>query len=133
MQLCCQGRSGINMSGLWRYNEKTKEGKYLVKRRDGSIPKWPYIVLGAADPTAPAALLAYSNKCRELGFNHEYVTDLVKLSIEFEDWRLANKDGDPDAPEFDQDYIKGKQYGWNLAIDQLTNLKKKLLEESEGK
>ena len=57
----------------------------------------------------------------------------IRETLEKVKLEKVDEDGDPDAPEFDQDYIKGKQYGWNLAIDQLTNLKKKLLEESEGK
>src|ERR1700704_5669978 len=38
--------------GLWRNQEGTREGKYLVQRRDGSIPEWPYFVIGARDPAA---------------------------------------------------------------------------------
>lgn len=30
--------------------------KFLVVRRDGTVPDWPYLVLGARDPAAPAAL-----------------------------------------------------------------------------
>lgn len=34
------------VSGLWRNNPETPEGKYLVKRRDGTVPEWPSFVLG---------------------------------------------------------------------------------------
>ncbi|HXI43902.1 MAG TPA: hypothetical protein VNH83_28225 [Bryobacteraceae bacterium] len=40
-------------AGLWRKNPETPEGKYLVKRRDGSVVDWPNFVLGAKDPAAP--------------------------------------------------------------------------------
>lgn len=56
-------------SELWRKSPETPEGKYLVKRRDGTIPEWPNFVLGAKDPAAPAALRAYADSARELGFN----------------------------------------------------------------
>lgn len=29
------------MAGIWRNNPETREGKYLVQRRDGTIPDWP--------------------------------------------------------------------------------------------
>ena len=38
--------------------------KYLVVRRDGSIPKWPAFVLGARDPCALFALRAYARKAQ---------------------------------------------------------------------
>ena len=38
------------MAGLHRSDPKTKEGKFLVTRRDGTIPKWPHFVLGGRDP-----------------------------------------------------------------------------------
>ena len=37
-------------SGLWRTEEGTPEGKYLVQRRDGSVVEWPNFVIGAKDP-----------------------------------------------------------------------------------
>lgn len=33
--------------------------KYLVVRRDGTIPSWPYFVLGAQDPCTLPAMRAY--------------------------------------------------------------------------
>lgn len=30
--------------------------KFLVLRRDGTIPDWPWFVLGGEDPMAPGAL-----------------------------------------------------------------------------
>jgi hypothetical protein len=48
------------LTGLFRDNPKTPEGKYLVKRRDGTVPEWPSFVLGAADPNAPRALRFYA-------------------------------------------------------------------------
>lgn len=36
------------------------EGKYLVMRRDGTIPPWPHFVLGGCDPIVPWALRAYA-------------------------------------------------------------------------
>ena len=36
--------------------EEFSEGKFLVVRRDGSIPHWPHFVLGARDPAAPGVM-----------------------------------------------------------------------------
>ena len=68
------------LTGLWRKNPETPEGKYLVKRRDGSIPEWPNFVIGAKDPAAPAALRAYAKEAERLGYNTAYVVDLYDLA-----------------------------------------------------
>ena len=87
------------MAGLWRYSEETKEGKYLVIRRDGSVPEWPNMVFGAKDPAAPAALLAYANKAEELGYDPAYVADVRRLATEFDNYRACFGIGNPDAPK----------------------------------
>lgn len=84
------------LAGLWRNNPETPEGKYLVKRRDGSVVEWPNFVLGAKDPAAPDALLAYAEKARELGMNPEFCDDVVWLAKSFELYRIQHGDGDPD-------------------------------------
>lgn len=91
------------MGRLWKNSDETPEGKYLVQRRDGTIPEWPYFVLGAADPAAPAALIAYAGTCRALGMDRDYVDDIRALAIEFGLWRLDHVSGDPDAPRHRQD------------------------------
>lgn len=83
-------------SGLWRRNAETPEGKYLVKRRDGSVVEWPNFVLGAKDSAAPAALRAYAAEALSRGFNSRYVQDVLGLAEEFERYREEFGDGDPD-------------------------------------
>jgi hypothetical protein len=41
--------------------------KYLVVRRDGTMPQWPSFVLGAQDPASSAALRAYVHAHMEQG------------------------------------------------------------------
>ena len=89
--------------GLWRYNSDTPEGKYLVKRRDGSIPEWPNFVIGAKDPAAPAALRAYADEAERRGMNERYVSDVRYLATVFERYRLDNGEGDPDRGRHRQD------------------------------
>ena len=84
------------LAGLWRRNSDTPEGKYLVKRRDGSIVEWPNFVLGAKDPAAPAALRAYAEEARKRGMNSQYIKDVFSLADEFEAYRSAHGPGDPD-------------------------------------
>jgi hypothetical protein len=68
----------------------------LVKRRDGTVVEWPSFVIGARDPAAPAALLAYANAAEGLGMAPGYVADIRTLAHEFEIYRLDNGEGDPD-------------------------------------
>ncbi len=84
------------LAGLWRRNPETPEGKYLVKRRDGSVVEWPSLVIGARDEAAPAAICAYAKRAEELGYNAQYVADMYELAEEFEKFRLVYGSGDPD-------------------------------------
>ena len=86
------------MARLWRNTEGTREGKYLVTRRDGTIPAWPYFVIAASDPAAPRALLAYADAAEEVGMDPEYVQDIRDLAVRFDDYRWSHDAGDPDAP-----------------------------------
>lgn len=53
------------LTGLFRDDPATPEGKYLVKRRDGTVMTKPNFVLVATDPLAIAALRAYAEEgCR---------------------------------------------------------------------
>ena len=86
------------MPGLWRKQDGTREGKYLVQRRDGTVPEWPSLVLGARDPAAPAAIRAYADECERQGFEPVYVADMRWLADEFEAYRAEHGEGDPMAP-----------------------------------
>jgi hypothetical protein len=71
--------------------------KFLVLRRDNTVPEWPWLVMGAADPAAPHALRAYADEARRLGMDVEYCEQIRLLAQRFDDWRKANHTGDPDA------------------------------------
>lgn len=84
------------LMGLFRDNPETPEGKYLVKRRDGSVVEWPSFVLGARDPHAPAALRSYATSMAADPSVHPlFVVRLRKLADEFDAYRLEHGDGDP--------------------------------------
>lgn len=91
------------MPGLWRNQEGTREGKYLVLRRDGTKPEWPFFVIGAADPAAPMALRAYASMADFVGMDKEYIRDILALADEFDDYRCSNGEGDPAAPRHRKD------------------------------
>lgn len=93
---CLREQASKQPSGLWRNNPATPEGKYLVKRRDGTIPEWPNFVIGAKDPCAPAALRAYAREAHRLGLNPDYVFDVNTLADAFERYRFKHGNGDPD-------------------------------------
>jgi hypothetical protein len=100
-----EGEKTVNKpkAGLWRNNPATREGKYLVKRRDGTVVDWPNFVIGAKDPAGPAGLRGYANKARALGMNEEYVCDVFALAEEFEVYRIEHGEGDPDRGKHRQD------------------------------
>jgi len=79
------------MAGLWQ--------KYLVLRRDGTVPPWPYLVLGARDPAVPIAIWTLAAKARELGMDPQYCRELHELAEKFDAYRLQHGDSDPDAPQ----------------------------------
>lgn len=83
---------------IWAKTKEFSEGKFLVVRRDGSVPHWPHFVLGARDPAAPVALRAYAAACSANCLDPEYVRSIHELADDFERYREAQGDGDPDAP-----------------------------------
>jgi hypothetical protein len=91
------------MGGLWRNEEGKRGGKYLVVRRNGSIPEWPWFVLGARDPSAPAALIAYAKDCDLRGVSAQYVTDVMALAEQFERYAAEHGYGDPTSPPEEKD------------------------------
>src|SRR3569623_742018 len=83
---------------MWAKTEEFSEGKFLVVRRDGSIPHWPHFVLGARDPAAVHALKAYAWECERIGgYDPEYVASILELAEDFERYRAAQGNGDADA------------------------------------
>jgi hypothetical protein len=84
------------LAGLWRDNPETPEGKYLVKRRDGTVVEWPNFVLGARDPAAPAALRAYATAALARGMNDDFCNGVFALAEHFEQYASAHGYGDPD-------------------------------------
>lgn len=89
--------------GLWRNEPETPEGKYLVKRRDGTVVEWPNFVLGARDPAAPAALRAYADAAEKHGMAEVFVNDVRLLARQFEAYRQEHGAGDPDRGRHRED------------------------------
>lgn len=94
------------LTTLFRNNHETPEGKYLVKRRDGTVVEWPNFVLGAKDPIAAIALQAYANevariikeepdKAKQLGLTREFCLDLCNEVYKWNVYRTEHGTGDP--------------------------------------
>jgi hypothetical protein len=84
------------LTGLFRDNPKTPEGKYLVLRRDGTVPPWPSFVLGGADPHAAVALRAYADSiANDPDADTEFVARLRQWADEMDGWRKDHGPGDP--------------------------------------
>lgn len=78
-----------------------KEGKYLVVRRDGTIPLWPNFVMGGHDPASAAGLRGYADEAERLGYEAEYVASVRALSDDFvalSDAVKGKAKVDPEAP-----------------------------------
>lgn len=82
---------------VWAKTKEFSEGKFLVVRRDGSVPHWPHFVLGARDPAAVPALNAYADAAEKLGMDPEFVSSVRELAIDFLAYRYEQGDGDADA------------------------------------
>jgi hypothetical protein len=86
---------------IWAKTKEFFEGKFLVVRRDGTVPAWPHFVLGARDPHAVLALMAYATSYLSITppekFDREYYESILELARDFELYRLEHGDGDPEA------------------------------------
>lgn len=88
---------------IWAKTEEFSEGKFLVVRRDGSVPHWPHFVLGARDPAVPATLRFYAEEARRMGCDPDYCDSITELAGDFERYRAAEGYGDADAPPHRKD------------------------------
>lgn len=103
------------LKGLFRDNPETPEGKYLVKRRDGTVVEWPSFVLGARDPDAADTLRDYANRKEARGCDPEWIASIRRFADEYDNYRQQHGDGDPemgphrkDDPATIEEMKKGK-------------------------
>lgn len=82
---------------IWAKTKEFSEGKFLVVRRDGTVPAWPHFVLGARDPAAPDALRAYADSAEKHGLDPEFVASIRELADDFDNYRAEQGEGDADA------------------------------------
>jgi hypothetical protein len=88
---------------IWAKTNEFFEGKFLVVRRDGSVPHWPHFVLGGRDPAAPYALRAYANEAIRRGYDAAFCESINELANDFEQYCQHQGNGDPDAPPHRRD------------------------------
>lgn len=98
-----------------------KGGKFLVLRRDGTVPEWPYFVLGAKDPAASSALLAYADAAEKMKMDPEYVQDIKDLAREFAEIRHRRGPSQPDETK-----STAERKDHPVVMDLLTGKKKRL-------
>jgi hypothetical protein len=91
------------ITGLFRDQPKTPEGKYLVKRRDGTVVEWPHFVLGARDPIAVVALRAYADEAERRGLSAGFVERLRWWADHWDVYRGIHGEGDPEMGPHRQD------------------------------
>lgn len=103
--------------------------KYLVVRRDGTIPKWPAFVLGARDPAAATALRAYAEAAKKLGMDPGYIRLVLDTADIFDRYREEEGGGDPDitTPRTDDwsvlEALKGEPTAISVNTDQFNAAK----------
>jgi hypothetical protein len=117
---------------IWAKTKEFSEGKFLVVRRDGTVPHWPHFVLGARDPAATIALLAYADEAERLGYESEYVASVRELALkDFPEYLTKYGKGDPEAPPHRKDHpdvikaMRGEDRNIYVIPD-TSNLEKKL-------
>lgn len=73
------------MATIWTKGPLShREGKYLVVRRDGTVPDWEHFVLGGLDPSTPAALRAYAADAVSRGEDMSYCASVLELAFDIE-------------------------------------------------
>lgn len=88
---------------LFCENPATPEGKYLVKRRDGTVVEWPSFVLGARDPIAPWALRMYAIIAVLMGYGWKWPMSCWRRSATFARYRKDHGKGDPEMGDHRKD------------------------------
>lgn len=103
---------------IWAKTKEFSEGKFLVVRRDGSIPHWPHFVLGARDPAAIAALKAYALAAERLGYDMDYCLSIEELAADFGRYRAEHGKGDPAAGphRIDDQHVLDAMRGYETTI-----------------
>ncbi len=92
------------LTGLVRDNAKTPEGKYLVKRRDGTVVEWRSFVLGARDEDAADTLRFYADRKEKRGKAHPgWIAAMRRWADEMDAERAATGAGDPELGIHRQD------------------------------
>lgn len=90
---------------IWAKTKEFSEGKFLVVRRDGTVPHWPHFVLGARDAASQAALRAYADKAEELQYEPQFVASVRELANEdFPLYLQRHGCGDPEAAPHREDH-----------------------------
>lgn len=81
---------------LVRFTDMNRLGKYLVMRRDGTVPAWSSFVLGSRDRHAEVALRAYADSiATDPDCHPDLPGSIRRLADLFADERAALGDGDP--------------------------------------
>lgn len=82
---------------IWKKDQNIDGEKYLIVRRDGTVPHWPHFVLGARDPIAALVIRFYADTVMAQGGDDEYADSLYELADDFDAYRESQGDGDPFA------------------------------------
>lgn len=103
---------------IWAKTKEFSEGKFLVVRRDGTVPVWPHFVLGARDPASAAALRAYALVAGERGYDPDFVSSVFELADDFDRYRAEHGEGDADAAPHrtDNPDVIAAMRGWPATI-----------------
>jgi hypothetical protein len=89
------------LTSLYRNQPATPEGKYLVKRRDGTVMEHPSFVLVSRDPDGADVLRDYANRkekrmlAGDPEITPEWIADIRRFADFWDRYRQEHGEGDP--------------------------------------
>lgn len=105
------------LTSIFRENPKTPEGKYLIKRRDGSIVASPSFVLLGPDPNAPNTIRFYAREMKSNNKAHPgFIESLLRWADTYDMYRLKHGESDPEKGAHridDPKTIEQMKQGWS--------------------